>query len=100
MNVGQRMSHGLPGQRRQLPGQLRGLLGQRRGLLSQRTELLGQRRLLHAFAAALLAVTIVFGPVWLLPNARAASQRASPATASSRCRKRDATAGAPPTFAE
>jgi hypothetical protein len=34
-----------------------------------RNRLLGQRGLLHAFAAAVLAVTIVCGPVWLLPSA-------------------------------
>ena len=37
---------------------------------------------------------------YCLPACLAASQRASPATASSRCRKREATAGAPPALAE
>ena len=36
-----------------------------------RTGPLTQRRLLHAFAAAVLSVMIVFGPVWLLPASQA-----------------------------
>ena len=45
-----------------------------------RTGLLTQRRLLHTFAAAVLSVMIVFGPIWLLPASQASQGTPSSTT--------------------